>query len=303
MIGKIRKGDSFGRLIRYLTKEDRGRLIALYNLASDSPEAAASEMTVAAAQSARTTQPVMHISVSYAEGEQPTPEQMRADARRVLSSLGLSENQAVVIAHDDRDHPHFHIAANRVGPDGKTVSDSNSYAKIEGALRRIEAERGWSAVEGRHAPAPDTGERMRGHRRSRERYQPVAPERVKNALLTATSWNELHREVRSAGWTFKIVQTGKGSGALLTGPDGQKIGAGRIDRAATLTQLRRRLGRDPEAIKKARMRAARTARRELGRAAGMAAKAAFAPFLAPGFQSQHRPRRRPRRGLRAPGLR
>ncbi|WP_288960769.1 relaxase/mobilization nuclease domain-containing protein [uncultured Sulfitobacter sp.] len=303
MIGKTRKGDSFGRLIRYLTKEGRGRLLALHNLASDSPEAAVSEMTVAAAQSARTTQPVMHISVSYAQGERPTPQQMRADARRVLSSLGLSENQAVVIAHDDKDHPHFHIAANRVGPDGKAVSDSNSYARIEDTLRRIEAERGWTAVEGRNAPAPDTGERMRGHRRSREPYQPEVPERVKNALLTATSWNELHRELRSAGWTFEIVQKGKGSGALLTGPEGQKIGAGRIDRAATLTQLRRRLGRDPEQVKKARMRAARTARRELGRAAGMAAKAAFAPFLAPGFQSQHRPRRRPGRGLRAPGLR
>lgn len=300
MIGKTRKGDNFGRLVRYLTKDGRGRLIALYNLASDSPEAAVSEMTIAAAQSARTTQPVMHISVSYAESERPTPDQMRADARRVLKSLGLSENQAVVIAHDDKDHPHFHIAANRVGPDGKAVSDSQSYARIEDTLRRIEAERGWTAVEGRNAPSPATGKRMRGHRRSREPYQPDVPERVRQALLTATSWKDLHREIRAAGWAFEIVQKGKGSGALLTGPEGQKVGAGRIDRAATLTQLRRRLGRDPEAVKKARMRAAR---RELGRAAGMAAKAAFAPFLAPGFQSQHHPRRRPRRGLRAPGLR
>ncbi|MDV4145836.1 relaxase/mobilization nuclease domain-containing protein [Shimia sp. FJ5] len=300
MIGKTRKGDNFGRLIRYLTKEGRGRLLALHNLASDSPEAAVSEMTVAAAQSARTTQPVMHISVSYAQGEQPTPQQMRADARRILKSLGLSENQAVVIAHDDKDHPHFHIAVNRVGPDGKTVSDSQSYARIEGSLRRIEAERGWNAVEGRNAPSPATGEPMRGHRRSREPYEPDVPERVRQALLTATSWKELHREIRSAGWTFEIVQKGKGSGALITGPDGQKVGAGRIDRTATLTQLRRRLGRDPEAVREARMRAAR---RELNRAAGLAAKAAFAPFLAPVLQSQHRPLRRPRRGLRAPGLR
>ncbi|GHH05634.1 relaxase/mobilization nuclease domain-containing protein [Pseudodonghicola xiamenensis] len=293
MIAKTRKGENFGRLIRYLTKDDRGRLLALHNLASDSPEAAVSEMTVAAAQSTRTTQPVMHISVSYAEGEHPTPQQMRADARRVLSSLGLSENQAVVIAHDDKDHPHFHIAVNRVGPDGKTVSDSNSYSRIEGALRRIETERGWTAVEGRNAPAPETGERMRGHRRSREPYQPDVPERVRQALLTATSWHDLHTQIRATGWTFEIVQKGRGSGALLTGPDGQKVGAGRIDRAATLTQLRARLGRDPEAIKKARMRVARAARRELGKSARIAARAALAPFLAPNF-SQRR-QRRPRR--------
>ncbi|MGK8233927.1 relaxase/mobilization nuclease domain-containing protein [Roseovarius sp. MS2] len=298
MIGKTRKGDSFGSLIRYLTKEDRGRLLALYNLASDSPEAAASEMTVAAAQSTRTTQPVMHISISYAQGEQPTPAQMRADARRVLNSLGLSENQAVVIAHDDKDHPHFHIAVNRVGADGKAVSDSNSYARIESALRRIEAERGWAAVEGRNAPSPTTGERMRGHRRSREPYQAEVPERVRRALLHATSWKSLHREIRAAGWKLDIVQKGKGSGALLTGPDGQKVGAGRIDRAASLTQLRRRLGRDPDSLRKARIR---NLGRELRRGAGIAASAAIAPFLSPGFQSQYRPRRRPR-GHRAPGL-
>lgn len=298
MIGKVRKGDNFGRLIRYLTKEGRGRFIALHNLASDSPEAAVSEMTVAAAQSTRTTQPVMHISISYAEGEQPTPEQMRADARRVLKSLGLSGNQAVVIAHDDKDHPHFHIAVNRVGPQGKAISDSKSYAKIESALRRIEAERGWTAVEGRNAPSPTTGERMRGNRRSREPYQPEIPDCVRRALLTATSWKDLHREIRGAGWKLDIVQKGKGSGALLTGPDGQKIGAGRIDRAASLTQLRRRLGRDPDAVRKARIK---TFGRELRRGAGMAASAALAPFHAPGFQSQYRPRPRPR-GHRAPGL-
>lgn len=298
MIGKVRKGENFGGLVRYLTKDQRGRVLALFNLASDSPEAAVSEMTVAAAQSVRTTQPVMHISISYAPGEQPTPAQMREDARRVLKSLGLSGNQAVVIAHEDQDHPHFHIAVNRVGPQGKAVSDSNSYARIEDALRKIEADRGWTAVEGRNAPSPVTGERMRGHRRSREPYQPEVPERVRRALLHATSWKDLHREIRGAGWTLDIVQKGKGSGALLTGPDGQKIGAGRIDRAASLTQLRRRLGRDPDTVRKDRIK---KVGRELRRGAGMAASAALAPFLSPGFQSQYRPRRRPR-GHRAPGL-
>ena len=298
MIGKTRKGDSFGRLIKYLTKGGRGRLLALYNLASDTPEAAASEMTVAAALSTRTTQPVMHISISYAPGEQPTPQQMRADARRVLKSLGLSGNQAIVIAHDDKDHPHFHIAVNRVGPQGKTISDSKSYAKIESVLRRIEAERGWTTVEGRNAPSPTTEGRVQGHRRSQEPYQPEVPERVRQALLHAKSWKDLHREIRSVGWKLEIVQKGKGSGALLTGPDGQKMGAGRIDGAVSLTQLRRRLGRDPDTMRKARTK---TLGRELRRGAGMAASAAIAPFLSPGFQSQYRPRGRPR-GLRASGL-
>lgn len=300
MIGKARKGNDFARLAAYLTRDGRGRLLALDNLASDGPQAAAAEMSVQAATSRRTTQPVMHLSISYGEGEDPTPDQMRADARRTLQALGLDRNQAVIIAHDDTENPHLHIMVNRVGTDGKAVSDSNSYARIEDTLRGIENERGWAAVEGRHAPAPETGARKKGHRHSADPHQHHAPAGVRNTLLQAGSWKDLHRDLHKQGWKLEIVQRGRGSGALLIGPDGQRIGAGKIDRNASLTSLRRRLGRDPEARRKAYTK---TARREFRKAAGAALSGAVAPFLGPGFQpSTPRPGKRPRRGPGAPRM-
>ena len=155
MIGKVKKGDSFSGLARYLTRGGRGRVLALDNLASDSVEAAGSEMTIAAATSLRTTRPVLHLSLSYAAGEPATSDQMRNDARRVLKALGLRDHQAVIVAHDDTDHLHVHVMANRVGPDGKAASDSQSYARVEAALRKIEDERCWAPVAGRNAPEPD----------------------------------------------------------------------------------------------------------------------------------------------------
>ncbi|SEB50629.1 relaxase/mobilization nuclease domain-containing protein [Rhodobacter sp. 24-YEA-8] len=98
MIAKISKGSDFSGLARYLTKNERGNVLALDNLSSDTPDDAAGEMQVAAAVSRRTKSPVMHVVVSYAPGEKPTDDQMRADGREVLRELGLSENQAVVIA-------------------------------------------------------------------------------------------------------------------------------------------------------------------------------------------------------------
>jgi len=291
MIAKTRKGDSFTGLIQYLTKGGRGQVLSLHNLSSETPEDAASEMVVAAAMSLRTTRPVMHVSVSYAKGERPCRKQMQDDATSVLKSLGLSKNQAVVVAHDDRDHTHFHIAANRVGGDSKAVSDSNSYAKIETTLRQIEADRGWSAVEGRHAIAPGSGLRMTGSRRSKERYQLNVPDGVRNALQKAESWSELHRDIQRSGWSLSIVQQGKGSGALLVGPDGQKIGAGAVDRSATLTQLRRRLGRDPVAR---REKALRTTRRELKRAARSTLVGVTSPFLNAGLMPSTTRSRKPR---------
>jgi hypothetical protein len=292
MIAKTRKGSSFTGLIRYLTKGERGQVLSFHNLSSETPEEAASEMVVGAATSLRTRRPVLHTSVSYAKGESPSRTQMQDDATSVLKSLGLSENQAVVVAHDDRDHTHFHIAANRVGADAKAVSDSNSYAKIETTLRQIEADRGWTAVEGRHALTPGSGLRMTGPRKSKERYQINVPDGVRDALQKAESWSELHRDIRRSGWSLSVVQQGKGSGALLVGPGGEKIGAGAVDRSATLTQLRRRLGCDPVAKREMAMR---TTRRELKRAARSTLVGVTSPFLSGGLMPLTRPSRKRRR--------
>ena len=237
MIGKLKKGDHFRGLARYLTEGGRGRVLALDNLASDSVAAAASEMTIAAATSRRTQKPVLHLSLSYAEGEEVTSDQMRADARRVLRALGLKGHQAVLVAHDDTDHPHVHVMANRVGPHGKAVSDSKSYSRVEATLREIETERGWAPVLGRHAPSPATGQRMKGPRKSRDLRQHRVPDQVRQSLLNAESWAELHQGVRSAGWRFEVVHRGRGSGALLVGPNRERVAAGKVDRGATSSKM------------------------------------------------------------------
>lgn len=305
MIGKVRKGDCFLGLVRYLTRDGRGQVLGLDNLASHSPEAAAREMTVAAAVSRRTKSPVLHLSISYAAAEHVTLGQMREDARQVLRALGLGEHQAVIIEHHDANHRHLHVMANRVGSDGKTQTDSQSYPRVEAALRAIEAARGWAPVAGRHAPSPTTGQRMTGHRCSTDPRQHTVPDRVRRALLTAETWAILHRDIRSAGWRLEIIQRGKGSGALLIGPNGERVAAGKIDRGASLTGLRRRLGRDPETRKRAleHLTSRRTgqARRAFRKAAGAAVAGALAPFLVPGFQPTYRPRQSRRRSA-APRL-
>lgn len=242
MIAKIIKGKDFARLARYLTADDRGEVLDMRNLSSDDPEAAAQEMQVAASVSVRTRQPVMHIVVSYdpADGDQ-TDEDMRQDAAEVLRGLGLADNQAMVIRHRDKDHAHMHIAVNRVGPDGRCVSDSQSFPKAEAALRRIEARRGLAVTHGRHAPAPDTGRRMQGDKTSADPRQHKAPEGVRQTLLTGRSWDDIHAGLAREGWRAETVRRGRGQGLILIGPDGQRVGAGQIDRAATLSRINKRI--------------------------------------------------------------
>lgn len=250
MIAKIVKGANFARLARYLTSGDRGEVLDMRHLSSDDPEAAAQEMQVAAAVSVRTQQPVMHIVVSYdpADGGIGNAD-MRQDATELLRALGLDRNQALIVRHRDKDHAHMHLMVNRVGPNGRAVSDSNSYPRAEAALRRIEQRRGLTVTHGRHAPAPDTGRRMQGDRMTRDPRQHTAPESVRQTLLTGESWGDIHSGLARDGWRAETIRRGRGQGLMLIGPDGQRIGAGQIDRGATLSRIRQRI--DPRPVQTA----------------------------------------------------
>ncbi|MDF3351599.1 relaxase/mobilization nuclease domain-containing protein [Sulfitobacter sp. KE34] len=241
MIAKVVKGADFHGLLSYLTHSGRGEILDRHNLSATDPEAVAGEMWVAARLSRRVRKPVLHCSLSYGPGENPTEEQMRADAREALRGLGLARHQAIVVRHRDKDHTHIHVAANRVGADGRAVHDGHSYAKLETVLREIEKKRGWRAVQGRHAPGPD-GLRMSGPSKRPDPRQSRVPDAVRSILLEARTWQDLHAGLASAGWKLEIKQRpGKKPGALLIGPKGEKIAAGKVDRTATLAQLKARL--------------------------------------------------------------
>lgn len=242
MIAKIIKGADFSRLARYLTAGDRGEVLDMQHISSETPEDAANEMQVAASVSTRTQQPVMHIVVSYdpADGDQSN-EDMRQDAAEVLRGLGLENNQAVIVRHRDKAHAHMHLMVNRVGADGKAVSDSQSYPRAEAALRRIEQRRGLTVTHERHAPAPDAGSRMQGDRMTRDPRQHTAPESVRQTLLTGGSWDDIHAGLARDGWRAETVRRGRGKGLMLIGPDGQRVGAGQIDRGATLSKINQRV--------------------------------------------------------------
>ena len=68
------------------------------------------------ARGRKNTKPVLHLSLSWALSEQPTPEHMRETARAALNAMRLSEHQALIAAHGDKQHLHLHIVVNSIHP-------------------------------------------------------------------------------------------------------------------------------------------------------------------------------------------
>jgi Relaxase/Mobilisation nuclease domain len=79
----------------------------------------------------RVEKPVLHLSLRLAPGETLSRNQLIEIGREAAKGFGVADHQYICVLHKDTKEQHTHIAANRVGFDGKVASDSNSYKRIE----------------------------------------------------------------------------------------------------------------------------------------------------------------------------
>lgn len=158
MIGFIGKGSSFYELIRYVL-EDKKELSAKqklerseldqvqhkeraevleYHLCGGEKNKLAEQFIDVMRLSKRVEKPVLHISLRLAPGEVLTKNQLIEMGRECAKEFGIADHQYICVLHKDTREQHIHIAANRVGFDGKVASDSKSYQRMAALCRRLE---------------------------------------------------------------------------------------------------------------------------------------------------------------------
>ncbi|EGQ60471.1 Relaxase/mobilization nuclease family protein, partial [Acidithiobacillus sp. GGI-221] len=112
------------------------------------------QMDMAAARTAKNGKfkgdPVYHLILSWQEGDQPTPKQVKDCVRHALKALGMEECQAVWAIHHDTDNDHVHIAVNRVHPEKGIVMGPprRDYHVIDKAMRELELIHGFRRDNG-----------------------------------------------------------------------------------------------------------------------------------------------------------
>ncbi|MBK5417760.1 relaxase/mobilization nuclease domain-containing protein [Pseudomonas sp. TH31] len=91
--------------------------------------------------SEKAIKPVFHAMLSLRPGESLNPSQWRSAVRKYLNDLGFDEtNQYVAVMHQDKDHQHVHIVANRIRLDEtfSMVKDSNERSISMESVSEIE---------------------------------------------------------------------------------------------------------------------------------------------------------------------
>ena len=96
--------------------------------------------------SRRVEKPMLHLTLRLAAEDTLTKEQLRQVGRECAKEFGIAANQYICVLHKDTKEQHIHIAANRVGFDGKVASDSNSYKRMAELCRSLEKKYGLQEV-------------------------------------------------------------------------------------------------------------------------------------------------------------
>lgn len=152
MIAKLSKGGSFSGAVQYIFGPGKGAdcLAGMGVLFKDTPSIIRG-FERQTAQNPKVSKPVGHVVLSFSPRDAA-----RLDNRLLLSiaveyldRMGIKDTQLIIVRHRDREHPHLHILFNRVGNDGRTISDRNDRYRSERLCKQLTARYGLYFASGK----------------------------------------------------------------------------------------------------------------------------------------------------------
>ena len=205
MIGKQTKGTSFGGCVRYVLKEEKSKLLEAVGV-DGTPERMAEQFELQALLNDKVKNIVGHTSLNFSPEDS---ERLKSDdalmlqiAHDYMKLMGIENTQYIIARHIDREHPHCHIAFNRVDNDGKTISDKNDFHRNEKACKMLTAKYRLHFANGKDHIKE---ERLRPYDRAKHEIYKA----LKEELPKVQNWTDLKDTLadRDIDMKFKVSRT------------------------------------------------------------------------------------------------
>ncbi|WP_333616014.1 relaxase/mobilization nuclease domain-containing protein [Bacteroides pyogenes] len=145
MIAKIMKGSGFKGVINYILDPKKGtELIDSSGVRTNSISHVVQSFIDQTNLNPRVSKVVGHISLSFSAQDSPklSNEWIAKAAREYMEKMGIRDTQYIIGRHFDKEHPHVHIAFNRIDNNGKTISDRNDRFRSEKICKELTAKYG-----------------------------------------------------------------------------------------------------------------------------------------------------------------
>ncbi len=153
MIAKIIQGTDFNGVIHYMLNkpDDKAKILAATGVRSTLANDIAHDFNLQASMRPNVQKAVYHTILSFSSNdvELLTDAMMVKIANEYLEKMGYADTQSLIVRHSDRQHPHLHICINRIGNDGKTITDRNEKYRSTKICRDLTERYGLTIGEGK----------------------------------------------------------------------------------------------------------------------------------------------------------
>ena len=204
MIGKLKKGSSFGGCIRYVTGKDEAKIIASDGVLLGTNAEITQSFELQRQLNPRIKKPVGHIALSFKPEDKPrlTDEFMAKIALEYMQMMGIKDTQFIIVRHHNTDNPHCHIVYNRINNEGKLISDRNDYRHNEQVTKALKSKYGLTY-------GTDKSKTNTRKLRNAERAKYEIHNAIKDALKVADSWQKFKNELAKRGVLLELVYKDK----------------------------------------------------------------------------------------------
>ena len=204
MIGKLKKGSSFGGCICYVTGKDEAKIITSDGVLLGTNAEMTQSFELQRQLNPRIKKPVEHIALSFKPEDKPrlTDEFMAKIALEYMQMMGIKDTQFIIVRHHNTDNPHCHIVYNRINNEGKLISDRNDYRRNEQVTKALKSKYGFTY-------GTDKSNTNTRKLRNAERAKYEIHNAVKDALKGADSWQKFKNELAKRGVLLEFVYKDK----------------------------------------------------------------------------------------------
>lgn len=235
MIAKIVKGSNFRGVVNYiLDKEKDAEILVSDGLFSEDKDTIVMSFEAQSGMNPRVTKPVGHIALAFSREDEHrlTDRTMAGIALEYLERMSIKDTQVLVVRHFDKEHPHVHIAFNRIANDGRTISDWNERIRSTRICKELTRKYGLYVSEGK--------EKVKLHRLKepdKTRYELYFL--LKSEVSRCGNWRQFAANLDKQGVEMQFKYKGKSDEVqgIVFSKNGYSFSGSKIDRRLSYSKI------------------------------------------------------------------
>ena len=235
MIAKIMKGSGFKGVINYILDPKKGmELIDCSGVRTDSISHIVQSFIDQTKLNPRVGKVVGHISLSFSiqDSSKLSNEFMAQMAREYMEKMGIKDTQYIIGRHFDKEHPHIHIAFNRINNNGKTISDRNDRFRSEKICKELTTKYGLYFADGK--------EKVKEYRlKEPDKTKYEIYQTLKAEIAQCRNWKDLlaHLKKQDIDVRFKFKSNSQEMQGIIFEKNGYHFNGSKVDRGFSYSKI------------------------------------------------------------------